>query len=181
MEDDPRARVYGESTLLIDEARVTLAVDRLAVRLTARLLDADPLLMCMMRGGLMFTAALMQRLHFPLQLDYVHLSRYRSDTQGGAIKWHVKPGISVKERCVLLLDDICDEGESLRTAADAIEGAGAREVLCAVLVRRANPEACFSPDYVALECGEGFLIGWGMDYTGYGRNLSGIHVLGKSS
>ena len=181
MEDDPRARAHRESTLLIDEETVAQAVDRLAVRLTARLIDADPLLMCMMRGGLIFTAALMQRLHFPLQLDYVHLSRYRSDTQGGAIKWRVKPDVSVKDRCVLLLDDICDEGESLREAAKAIGGAGATEVLSAVLVRRANPEACFSPDDVALECGEGFLIGWGMDYAGYGRNLSGIHLLGESS
>ena len=177
MADDPRICADGGSTLLIDEETVTSAIDRLAVRLTARLVRADPLLMCMMCGGVMFVAALMRRFHFPLQFDYIHLNRYRNAREGGEIQWHVKPGKAVRDRCVLLVDDICDEGDSLCEAAGRIRALGAREVLSAVLVRRKNPNARFVPDYSALECDEGFLIGWGMDHAGYGRNLSGLHRL----
>lgn len=177
MQKNYRERTYVESRLLLDEESIVRAVDQLAVRLTARLIHSDPLLMCVMRGGLVLTAALMQRFHFPLQLDYLHLGRYGRGTDGGTIEWHKRPSDDLSNKCVLLIDDICDEGESLREAVCALQAEGAREVLSVVLVRRKNPRACFFPDYAAIECGEGFLIGWGMDFAGYGRNLSGIHVV----
>lgn len=177
MQNDSRERIYRETRLLFDEESVVRAVDQLAVRVAARLMRRDPVLICMMRGGLVLTAALMRRFHFPLRVDYLHLGRYGSGTCGGAVEWHSRPSDDLSDKCVLLIDDICDQGDSLREAARCVRAAGAREVLCAVLVRRKNPHACFSPDYAAIECGEGFLIGWGMDFAGYGRNLSGIHVL----
>lgn len=174
METNAWERAYGKARLVYNERQVTEAIDRLAVRLTARLAASEPLLLSMMNGGLMFTAAIMQRLHIPLHLDYIHVTRYRNAKQGGQIEWHQRPREHVKNRTVLLLDDICDQGVSLLEAVSSVKSAGAREVVTAVLIRRIRPDACFKPDFVALECGSGFLIGWGMDFRGYGRNLTAV-------
>ena len=179
MESIARDRVYSKTKLLYSERQVTEAVDRLAVRLTARLAESEPLVLCMMNGGLMFTAAIMRRLHIPLQFDYIHLTRYRDSERGGQIEWHKRPNESVRDRTVLLIDDICDHGTSLLEAVKSVKSAGAREIVTAVLIRRINPDACFMPDFVALECKSGFVLGWGMDFGGYGRNLSAIHLLNE--
>lgn len=177
MEIHARDRVHGKSALLFSERQVTKAVDRLAVRLIARLAGTEPLILCVMNGGLMFTAAIMQRLHMPMRFDYIHLTRYGDSDRGGRIAWQRRPGENVMNRTVLILDDICDCGVSMLEAVDSVKSAGAREVVTAVLIRRMRPDACFTPDFVALECESGFVLGWGMDFQGYGRNLSTIRLL----
>lgn len=177
METGAIERVYTKTKTLYSRKQVTEAIDRLAVKLTARLAGAEPTLVCMMNGGIMFTAAIMQRLHMPLRFDHVHLTRYGDLRRGGRIEWHSKPRETLTDRTVLLLDDICDEGESMLEAVKAVKLAGAREVITAVLIRRRQAESCFSPDFAALECGAGFLLGWGMDFAGYGRNLPEIRLL----
>ena len=127
----------------------------------------------------MFTAAIMQRLHIPLQFDYIHMTRYGDSAQGGQIEWHRRPGENVRDRTVLLIDDICDHGASLLEATRSVKSAGAREIVTAVLIRRIHQDARFTPDFVALECKSGFVLGWGMDFAGYGRNLSAIHLLNE--
>ncbi len=179
MEINARERVYGKTSLLYSERQVTEAVDRLAAKMTARLAKSEPLLLCMMNGGLIFTAAIMQRLHIPLQFDYIHLTRYRDSARGGHIEWHRRPCESVRDRTVLLIDDICDHGASLLEAVRGVKSAGAREVVTSVLIRRVRTDARFMPDFAALECESGFVLGWGMDFAGYGRNLSAIHLLNE--
>ena len=171
------ARGIERGDIVFTEQEVTAAVDRLAVRLSARFDGLQPTLVCMMKGGLMFSAALMQRLHMPMRLEYIHLSRYRDAMRGGEIEWHVRPPASIKGRTVLLVDDICDEGFSLDEAVRALGAAGAREVVTAVLVQRRGAAAHFSPDFAALESGPGFLVGWGMDTQDMGRNLTAIHKI----
>ena len=179
MEINAQNRVYGKTKLLYSEKQVTEAVDRLAVKLTARLAETEPMLICMMNGGLIFTAAIMQRLPMPLQFDYIHLTRYRDLARGGQIEWLRKPQETVRDRTVLLIDDICDHGASMLEAAQSVKSVGAREVVTAVLIRRNHPEACFRPDFAALECESGFVLGWGMDFCGYGRNLSAVRLLNE--
>ncbi len=177
MPNGPAERVYNQSKLLFSEQQVNHAVDRLAVRLSARLANTEPVILCMMNGGVTFSAAVMQRLHMPLQFDYMHLSRYRDSCTGGQIEWRAKPQSDLQNRTVVLIDDICDQGASLLEAVRAVQSRDAGEVITAVLVRRQRPDACFEPDFAALECGSGFVLGWGMDFAGYGRNLSSIRLL----
>ncbi len=177
METNTIERVYGKSKLLYSQKQVTEAIDRLSVKLAARVAGSKLTVVCMMNGGIMLSAAIMRRLHMPLRFEHIHLTRYRSSQHGAGLEWHTKPQQTLSGRTVLLLDDICDEGESLSEAVKAVKLAGAREVITAVLIRRRRAESCFSPDLAAIECGAGFVLGWGMDFAGYGRNLSEIRVL----
>ncbi|MCY4042179.1 MAG: phosphoribosyltransferase family protein [Gammaproteobacteria bacterium] len=163
--------------VVFTEQQVTKAIDQLAARLTARLAGSEPTLVCMMNGGFVLSAAIMQRLALPMRLDYVHVSRYRDGARGGDIEWRVRPGASINGRTVLLVDDICDEGLSLAAAKNALHSAGAREVVTAVLVQRCGVPRSAAADFAALECGPGFLVGWGMDHDGLGRNSMHIKML----
>ena len=174
------ARGVDAGQVVFTQPQVIKAIDQLAVRLSARLAGLEPTLICMMNGGLMLSAAIMQRLALPMRLDYIHLSRYRSGVRGGEIEWIVRPSASIEGCTALLVDDICDEGLSLAAAKEALEDAGAKEVVTAVLVQRRGAPSSLSADFAALECGPGFLTGWGMDCDGLGRNSTHIHTLDSS-
>jgi hypoxanthine phosphoribosyltransferase len=168
------ARRTGE--LLFPADKVIAAIDRLAVRLTVAYAQADPVLLCVLNGGLPFTAALMQRLQFPLELSYVHVGRYGESTRGGELDWHAKPQIPLTDRQVLLVDDIVDEGVTLNALADWCRSEGACEVTSVALLDkdfRNGPQA----DYAALSCPDRYVFGWGMDFEGYWRNLPEIYAL----
>jgi len=164
--------------LLFDRARVVEAIDRLAVRLTVALADENPLLMCVMNGGLPFTGALMCRLQFPLELTYVHVGRYGNTTSGSDLIWYAKPQENLTGRHLVLLDDIVDHGVTLQCLVDWAEQAGVRAVTTAALLdKQIDGDRTFQPDYAALHCSDRYVFGWGMDYQGYWRNLPDIHAL----
>jgi len=162
---------------LYTAADVTAAVDRLAVRLTVALADENPLLLCVMNGGLPFTGALMQRLHFPLTLSYVHVGRYGEATRGGALNWHARPQESLADRHVVLIDDILDEGITLAALEAWCGEEGASAVTTAVLLEKGEGGRA---TFAALPCPDRYVFGWGMDFEGYWRNLPAIYALAAS-
>lgn len=173
-------RVQAEAECLHDEEAVRQAFDRMARAITARLAGANPLLVCVMNGGLYPTGQLLPRLAFPLQLDYVHATRYRGEVRGGAeLDWLAVPSLSVRGRVVLLVDDILDEGLTLKGIRDAFEADGAREVLIAVLAlkRHDRNRANVLPDFVGLEVPDRYVFGCGLDYKNYLRNMPAIYAV----
>ena len=161
---------------LYSAVEVDAAVDRVAVRMAVRLWDAQPIVVCVMQGGLPFTADLLRRFYFDLELDYVHATRYHG-VAGGNQRFLRPLQRSVAGRTVLLVDDVVDEGVTLGALRDAVAAQGARQVLTAVLVRKAVPNALAAVDYAALEAPDEFLVGRGMDCSGAFRQLSGIYAL----
>ena len=172
---------------------VDSAVDRLAVRLAVRLWDAHPVVVCLMNGALPFTADLLRRFYFDVELDHMTMRRYcgrrgrrsaaplASITRGGRAVDVERPlRRSVAGRTVLLVDDVLDQGVTLKAAQQALAEAGAGAVLTAVLVRKAVPGAVAEADYAALEAPDEFLVGRGMDMGGAFRQLSAIYSLGAA-
>ena len=166
------------SRCLYDARTVDRAVDRVAVEMALRLWDARPIVVCLMNGGLPFTADLLRRFYFDLELDYMHLARYEGQ-QGGDIRYLRKPTGTLAGRTVLLVDDVLDEGQTLRAAQRLVAEAGAKETVTAVLVRKGVPGVARA-DFAALEAPDEFLVGRGMDCDGAFRQLSGIYCLPAS-
>jgi len=172
--------VRRRSIEVVSAAAVRKAIDQTAVRLTLELADANPLLLCVMNGAVPFAGALLRRLHFPLQFDHVHVSRYGGATSGGELIWHSMPSLNLQDRHVVLIDDILDQGATLATLVDWARESGAADVSIAVLVDKQISGHDTRPvraDFAALQCPDLFLIGCGMDYQGYWRNLPAIHAL----
>ncbi len=173
-------QIMAEADCLVDEQQVQNAIRKMASDITSRLKESNPLVFCVMNGGLIFTGQLLPQLKFPVQAEYLHATRYRQETTGGILEWKLRPAADMTGRTILIVDDILDEGTTLCAIADFCRSAGAAEVLTAVLVdkihdRKARPD--LKADFTGLEVEDRFLFGYGMDYKGYWRNAPGIYAV----
>jgi hypoxanthine phosphoribosyltransferase len=175
--------VLRDAELLCPAEAVTAALDRLAAAITARLKDCDPLVLVVMTGALLPGAQVLVRLSFPCQIDYLHATRYRGMTSGGEIHWLARPSVPLAGRVVLVVDDIFDEGITLKAILAELRRGGAREVLSAVLVNKLHDrkEPGLSVDFIGLEVTDRYVFGCGMDYKGYWRNLPAIYAVRETS
>lgn len=156
------------------------ALDRMALEITAKLKDANPLILCVMTGALITTGHLVTRLNFPLEIDYIHVTRYRGTNRGGDLHWLVEPRQSLKDRAVLVVDDIMDGGLTLAAINDYCKQAKAGSVQTAVLVskeRKREAGVNFEPDFVGVRTPDKYLFGFGLDYHEYLRNMPGIYAV----
>lgn len=170
--------VLREAELLCPPEQVDAALDRLAVAVTARLEHRDPLVLLVMKGAFVTGAQLLSRLRFPLQVGYLHATRYRGGTRGGQIDWIVPPRPEVAGRVVLVVDDIFDEGDTLQAILDEVRRRGAAAVYSAVLVNKLHDRKTpgLRVDFIGLEAPDRYLFGCGMDYQEYWRNLPAIYA-----
>jgi hypoxanthine phosphoribosyltransferase len=172
--------IFEKADLLASQDEVERAIDRMAAEITEQLRDKCPLLLCIMNGGLIIAGQILPKLPFPLEIEYVHATRYGNETNGSRLVWKVMPELDMKGRTVLLLDDILDEGVTLDALARYCREQGASEVLLAVLVeklhlRKVRPG--MKADFSGLDVGDRFLFGYGLDYKGYWRNAPGIYAV----
>ncbi|MDT8429483.1 MAG: hypoxanthine-guanine phosphoribosyltransferase [Pseudomonadales bacterium] len=175
--------VMNQAECLYPQHVVEQTLDRLGTEISAQMSTLDPVLLCVMNGGLVLCGKLLTRLNFPLQLDYVHASRYREELTGAELLWKVYPSVELAQRHVLIIDDILDEGETLARIAQFCHGQGAVSVRTAVLVNkqhdRKHPQAS-TADYTGLSIPDRYVFGYGMDYKGYWRNAPGIYAVRES-
>jgi hypoxanthine phosphoribosyltransferase len=171
-------QVLRDAELVHDEDTVNRAVRRLAIDITAKLGDALPLVMPVMGGAVVFTGQLLPLLRFPLEFDYLHVTRYDGQTRGGAIQWKTKPHVDVRGRAVLVLDDILDEGNTLAAVRDHMIAEGAASFYSAVFADKdLGREKPIRPDFVGLSVPDRYVFGFGMDAHEAWRNLPAIYAL----
>lgn len=174
-------QVLQTADCLYTAAQVETALDAMARAIADTLKDSNPLLVCLMNGGVVPFGKLLTRLNFPLQVDYVHATRYREKLQGSDLEWRAGPFVSAHNRTVLLVDDILDSGETLAATEKFYLGQGAKRVYKAVLtVKNRARSVAISADFIGLEVPDRYVFGYGMDYKGYLRNAPGIYALVES-
>jgi len=166
MTPDEAWKILESADRLCDEATVRAAIARLAAEITAVLKDRYPLVLAVMGGSVFFAGHLLPQL------------RYGNATSGGRIAWTVAPRENVKERTVLVLDDILDGGETLAAIRDRVNSLGAAAFYSAVLtdknIGRGKP---IVPDFVGLKLPNRYVFGCGMDVSGAWRNLPEIYAV----
>jgi hypoxanthine phosphoribosyltransferase len=178
LSDEEAWQVLRSAERLVSAAEIAAALQRLAGEIAARIADRTPLVLTVMGGAVVFSGHLLPLLAFPLELDYVHVTRYGDTTRGGSLEWKVRPRAEVRDRTILVLDDILDEGITLAGIRDGLLAGGAREVLCAVFadksIARSKPIAA---DFVGVTLPDRYVFGFGMDVRGAWRNLPEIYAL----
>lgn len=176
---DDSQEALKNAELLYSAEEVENAITRMAAEITAELETTNPLILPVMVGGVMLTGKLVSQLNFPLQMDYVHATRYRSSTNGGTISWLKKPEKSLKDKTVLLIDDILDEGITLAAIIDYCYDEGAKKVFTAVLTDKELQieKPIKKADFTGLTIPDHYVFGYGMDYHEYHRNLAGIYAV----
>ena len=162
---------------------VARALDRMAEKLAPRLEGSNPVILAVMLGGAFAALELSKRFTFPHEFDYVHVTRYRGETRGGALKWRARPSKALAGRTVLVVDDILDHGTTLRALDAELERIGVAKRMFAALVvkrlkrKRARPRLAAS----GLAVDDVYVFGSGMDYHGYWRSLPGIYAIQESA
>lgn len=157
---------------------ISAAITRMGAEISAQLRDCNPIVLCIVNGGIVFAGKLLTHLAFPLQLDYIHASRYQNATVGRSLVWQALPTLDLSARTVLLLDDILDAGVTLKAVQDKCLALGAARVLSAVLVeKQLEQEKPICADFVGLSVPDRYVFGCGMDVYGWWRNLPAIYAL----
>ncbi len=171
-------QILQDAELLHSTEQVQGALHKVASQINARLADQHPLVLSVMGGAVVFSGQLLPLLDFPLDFDYVHVSRYGDARKGGEMQWKVEPRENVRGRVVLLLDDILDEGRTLATLHERVMALGAVKCYSAVFADKQNGrEKPIRADFVGIELPNRFVFGYGMDIQGAWRNLPAIYAV----
>ncbi len=174
---------YGDIGPFGAKQNRTPHLDRMAKEITERLAKTNPVIMCVMNGGMLPCSWLVERLDFPFVLDYLHATRYRGEVTGGELVWQAQPHVPLGDRQVLLVDDILDEGKTLAGIVASCLHAGAKAVASAVLVVKEHDRrvADVDADFIGLTVDDRYVFGCGMDYRNYWRNLKAIYALNEEN
>jgi len=176
------AAALANAEVVHDRAAIDRAIATMATAIRNDYAGDVPVYLTVMHGGLPFAGQLALELGargLDLEFDYVHATRYRGATSGGALVWKHRPATPLRGRRVLLVDDIVDEGHTLAAVREWCLGEGARDVrIAALTVKRHNRcVAGLCADYAGLDVPDRYVFGYGMDYHEQGRNLPAIYAL----
>lgn len=175
---DP-SEILSNSTLLADRQAVMAAVERMAEEINRHYGDTEIILLIVMTGAVMPTAWLSSRLNMPIQMDFIHATRYAGTTEGGEIEFRVPPRLNLEGRDVLIVDDIYDIGLTLQMIDRYCHSRGANSVNSAVLVRKLHDRKTTGeyPRFIGMELEDRYLFGCGMDAYEHWRHLDEIRAL----
>ena len=179
--NDEIQSIQDNAECLHDADAVHQALDQMASAITESLGESLPVVLCVLNGGIIPAGYLLTRLEFPLEIGYLHATRYRGETSGAEVQWLCESLIELQDRTVLVIDDILDEGQTLADIVDHCEQAGATQVYSAVLVQKHHDRLTtgIEADFVGLQVDDRYVFGFGMDYKGYLRNMNGVFALGE--
>ncbi|MCD6047974.1 MAG: hpt 1 [Gammaproteobacteria bacterium] len=172
-------KVFNNAICLFTKHDIETALDAMAISIHNELSEANPILLTVLKGGVVLMGNLLPRLDFPLELDSVYATRYQGAFEGSKLEWKYEPKTSLQDRTVLIVDDILDLGITLQAIVDYCYKNGAKKVYTAVLldkkVVKRPAEGLQKADFVALEVDDRFVFGYGLDYKEYLRNAPGIY------
>ncbi|MDH6310745.1 hypoxanthine phosphoribosyltransferase [Dysgonomonas sp. PFB1-18] len=167
-----------EFELFLTQDRIEKAIDEVAARLNKDLADKDPLFICILNGSFMYASELMKRITIPCEVSFVKVSSYKGVSSTGKIKEIYGLEEDIKGRTIVIVEDIVDTGHTMTLMLEQLVCDEPKQILVTTLLLK--PDALKQPvqlDYVALEIPNDFIVGYGLDYDGYGRNLSDIYKL----
>lgn len=165
--------------VLITREEIRAKTAELAGQITADYQGQDLLLLCILKGGLLFLADLMRQIQLPLEIDFMAVSSYGNATESsGVVRILMDLETNIQGRNVLIVEDIIDTGRTLNYIIHNLRTRGPASVkICALLNKPARRELDIHVDYVGFEIPDKFVIGYGLDYGEIYRNLPFVGIL----
>ncbi len=175
---DTIQELISKSSVIYSEIEIKIVIQNIADQVNQTIKTDDLYVLCVMNGALIFAGQLLPRLEKNIQYSYVHATRYASSLTGGPIHWLVKPPIDIEGKTILILDDILDEGITLREIAATCIAMKAKAIFTAVLFdKEIAKEKSYLPNFIGLKVPNRFVFGYGLDCKGLGRNLPHLYAL----
>ncbi|WP_340113587.1 hypoxanthine phosphoribosyltransferase [Maribellus mangrovi] len=170
-----------EFELFISHEKIQSVIEEMAEKMNSELAGKDPLFLCILNGSFMFAAELFKRIDFvETEISFVKLASYQGDQTTGKVKQLIGLNENIEGRTVVVLEDIVDTGITIENIQQQLAGLNPKEVLVATMLLK--PDALqreVDLKYVGLEIPNDFIVGYGLDYDGQGRNLIDIYTVMK--
>lgn len=167
-----------EFDLFIESDEIEKSIERIAVQMNTELDGKDPIFLAVLNGAFMFAGELMKKVSIPSEITFVRLASYRGTSSTEVVQEVLGLNEPIEGRTVVIVEDIVDSGNTMVALVDELKKLNPKEVKIATLLFK--PEALKKDlhlDYVAMEIPSDFIVGYGLDYDGYGRNLNDIYKL----
>ena len=164
----------------IPNQQIEKAIDAIADRINADYAGTDtvPVLLCVLNGSILFTAELMKRLNFDVDLMSIKVSSYQGTASTGDVRMEMGLTGDVTGKEVIIIEDIVDTGRTIESLVKILTARKASKVkICTLLLKPDMFKKQLPLDYVAMEIPNDFIVGFGLDYDGLGRNYKDIYVL----
>lgn len=182
MTQDRIKQTLQTADCLYNAFEVETALSQMASQMNIILANSCPIFLCMVMGAIVPLGNLLPKLNFPLELDYLHATRYADRVTGGSVEWLAEPKKNLKDRVIVLFDDILDGGITIKAAMEHVRSKQPEKIYSAVLIDKEEArlkEGLQQADFVGLKAPNRYLFGYGMDYKGYWRNAPGIYALAE--
>ena len=167
-----------EFALFISEEKILEQIDSVAEKINRDLAGKDPLFVCVLNGAFMFAADLMKRVHIPSEISFVKLSSYQGTSSTGKLKELIGLNENIEGRSIVIVEDIVDTGYTMVSIIEQLKKMNPSDIRIATLLHKPNAlKVDLTLDYVAMEIPNDFILGYGLDYDGYGRNLANIYKI----
>lgn len=164
--------------LSIPEETIIGQVKRVAAEINRDLADSNPIFLCVLNGAFMFAGDLMKHVNISSEISFVKLSSYSGTESTGRVKQLIGLSDTLRGRTVVIVEDIVDTGLTMLRLLDLIREHEPKEVrICSLLVKPDKLKVDLHIDYVAMEIPNEFIVGYGLDYDGQGRNLPAIYTV----
>ncbi len=166
--------------LTIPFSEIDHAIDQIGIQMDKDLIGKDVVMLCILNGAFMFAADLMKKLTLPCRVTFVKVTSYQGTNSVGAVKELIGLNEDLTGKTVVILEDIVDTGRTIEQILETVKAKNPAEIKIATMLFK--PTACIRPvklDYVGLEIPDDFMVGYGLDYDGFGRNLPDMYTLVK--
>ena len=167
----------------IRNKEILRAVDSVAAQMNADFSGKDevPVLLCVLNGSIIFMGHLLPRLRFPMEISSIKVSSYSGLQSTGEIRQILGIDRSIKDRCVVIIEDIVDTGNTIVALEKQLREAGARDVkICTFAFKPDSYDKDIPIDYIGIKIKNKFVVGWGFDYDQIGRNTEDIYILDEN-
>ena len=165
---------------MITEKVIVERINELAIQVNKDLSGKDVVFLGILNGAFLFAADLFRLIDFPSRISFVKLASYEGTSSSGFIKELIGWNEDIKNKTIVVIEDIVDTGNTLERIVDELVIRKAAEIKIATLLYKPDAYSRDIPlDYVGFEIPNDFVVGYGLDYDGYGRNLTSVYTLVK--
>lgn len=167
-----------EFTISIPKEKIDQQVTRVANEINRDLAGKDPLFISVLNGAFMFTSDLMKKVTIPSEVSFVKLASYQGVSSTGVVKEVIGLNDDILDRTIVIVEDIVDTGLTMQRLLETLGTRNPKEIyIASLLVKPEKLQIDIEVDYVAFEIPNDFILGYGLDYDGYGRNLPEIYTV----
>lgn len=179
MEQKKTIKIHDkEFAPFIPFSRIDKAVSQIAIRMNDELRDTNPLFIAVLNGSFMFASDLFHKIDFPCEITFVKLASYSGTQSTETVRQLIGIDEDIVGRNVVVVEDIIDSGLTMERVLAQLKMIGAADIKIATLLYKPKAfKGSYPIDYIGLEIGNDFIVGYGLDYDKHGRNFKDIYKI----